>query len=363
MLRCQSRYKWQRFSNRAAKIACAADIRGSIDPTSPTSIDAEPGAIVEVRGPRNRMLGHALFSDQSQITIRMISRDDDADRRGVLARAARGGDPLPRHAADQRHRVSPRARRGRPAAVADRRSLRRLPRDADPVAGDGSPGADAGEAAGRDHRREGHPRAQRSEGPHARRPRAEGRSAATARCPKRSASTKPASPTRSIRGAGRRPACFSISARTAKPPRVTRTAGCSTASATTAASAWSLASHCESVEALDVSADAVERITANAAGQRHHQPHRARSQRLRRAAPPRTRRRPLRHHRPGSPGVREEQGLDPERAGRLQGDQPPRAAVAEPGRIPRSPAAAPTTWTRRCSPRRFSTPPPTPISR
>ena len=37
-------------------------------------VDADAGAIVEVRGPRNRVLGHALFSDQSQITIRMISR-------------------------------------------------------------------------------------------------------------------------------------------------------------------------------------------------------------------------------------------------------------------------------------------------
>jgi len=37
-------------------------------------IGAEPGAIVQVQGPRHRMLGHALFSDQSQITIRMISR-------------------------------------------------------------------------------------------------------------------------------------------------------------------------------------------------------------------------------------------------------------------------------------------------
>jgi 23S rRNA (cytosine1962-C5)-methyltransferase len=36
-------------------------------------MNPEPGAIAEVRGPRNRMLGHALFSDQSQITIRMIS--------------------------------------------------------------------------------------------------------------------------------------------------------------------------------------------------------------------------------------------------------------------------------------------------
>ena len=36
--------------------------------------DVEPGVVVEVFGPRQRSLGHALFSDQSQITIRMISR-------------------------------------------------------------------------------------------------------------------------------------------------------------------------------------------------------------------------------------------------------------------------------------------------
>jgi 23S rRNA (cytosine1962-C5)-methyltransferase len=42
-------------------------------------VGADAGAIVEVRGPRNRMLGHALFSDQSQITIRMISRAASPD--------------------------------------------------------------------------------------------------------------------------------------------------------------------------------------------------------------------------------------------------------------------------------------------
>ena len=38
----------------------------------------EPGIVVNVRGPRNRDLGRALFSDQSQITLRMIARDDRA---------------------------------------------------------------------------------------------------------------------------------------------------------------------------------------------------------------------------------------------------------------------------------------------
>jgi 23S rRNA (cytosine1962-C5)-methyltransferase len=39
---------------------------------------AEPGIVMRVRGPRHRELGHALFSDQSQITLRMIARDDCA---------------------------------------------------------------------------------------------------------------------------------------------------------------------------------------------------------------------------------------------------------------------------------------------
>jgi len=61
-------------------------------------VHPEPGAIVEVRGPRNRMLGHALFSDQSQITIRMISHDekpiDDAFWRARLGAAIAFRDSL-----------------------------------------------------------------------------------------------------------------------------------------------------------------------------------------------------------------------------------------------------------------------------
>ena len=59
---------------------------------------ADAGAVVEVRGPRNRMLGHALFSDQSQITLRMITRDetpsDDAVWRARLTNAIRFRDSL-----------------------------------------------------------------------------------------------------------------------------------------------------------------------------------------------------------------------------------------------------------------------------
>jgi 23S rRNA (cytosine1962-C5)-methyltransferase len=39
-------------------------------------VDAAGGDIVEVIGPRRRTLGHALFSDRSQIPIRMLARGD-----------------------------------------------------------------------------------------------------------------------------------------------------------------------------------------------------------------------------------------------------------------------------------------------
>jgi 23S rRNA (cytosine1962-C5)-methyltransferase len=64
--------------------------------------DVEPGIVVDVVGPRQRMLGRALFSDQSQITIRMISRAvppneapiDDAFWRARLASAIRFRETL-----------------------------------------------------------------------------------------------------------------------------------------------------------------------------------------------------------------------------------------------------------------------------
>jgi len=39
-------------------------------------VDAEPGAIVRVLGPAHRTLGSALFSDRSQITLRMLTRGE-----------------------------------------------------------------------------------------------------------------------------------------------------------------------------------------------------------------------------------------------------------------------------------------------
>ena len=61
-------------------------------------VDAAGGDIVEVIGPRRRTLGHALFSDRSQIPIRMLARGDtpfDASMlRARLARAIQFRDSL-----------------------------------------------------------------------------------------------------------------------------------------------------------------------------------------------------------------------------------------------------------------------------
>ncbi|HXG87114.1 MAG TPA: class I SAM-dependent rRNA methyltransferase [Vicinamibacterales bacterium] len=38
---------------------------------------AEPGTVVEVLGPRQRFIGRALFSEQSQISLRMLTRGDE----------------------------------------------------------------------------------------------------------------------------------------------------------------------------------------------------------------------------------------------------------------------------------------------
>jgi len=53
-------------------------------------VDAEPGAIVRVLGPAHRTLGSALFSDRSQITLRMLTRGDSvADSALVRERIGR----------------------------------------------------------------------------------------------------------------------------------------------------------------------------------------------------------------------------------------------------------------------------------
>jgi 23S rRNA (cytosine1962-C5)-methyltransferase len=61
-------------------------------------VDASAGDIVEVIGPRRRTLGHALFSDRSQIPLRMLARGDapfePSMLRARLERAIRFRDSL-----------------------------------------------------------------------------------------------------------------------------------------------------------------------------------------------------------------------------------------------------------------------------
>src|SRR6185436_9903910 len=53
-------------------------------------VSATPGDIVEVIGPRHRRIGDALFSDQSQISIRMLTVGDTrADESLLRARIER----------------------------------------------------------------------------------------------------------------------------------------------------------------------------------------------------------------------------------------------------------------------------------
>ena len=61
--------------------------------TDVVDVDARPGDIVQVVGPRHRTVGHAFFSDRSQIPIRMLTRGeapaDEALVRGRLENAIR----------------------------------------------------------------------------------------------------------------------------------------------------------------------------------------------------------------------------------------------------------------------------------
>jgi 23S rRNA (cytosine1962-C5)-methyltransferase len=54
--------------------------------TDVVDVHAEGGEIVHVLGPRNRTIGYALFSDQSQIPIRMLTRGDGVADLAVFRR-------------------------------------------------------------------------------------------------------------------------------------------------------------------------------------------------------------------------------------------------------------------------------------
>jgi hypothetical protein len=99
--------------------------------------------------------------------------------------------------------------------------------------------------------------------------------------------------------------------------------------------ALALAAACSSVEALDVSADAVAHDRVECAQEPAAARAGPRGQRLRRTAPSGEGRCALRDGRARSAGVREEQGLGRESALGLQGHQPAGAAPARARRFPR----------------------------
>ena len=143
--------------------------------------DAAAGDLVQVTSERGRPVGHALFSDESEITLRMIAFGPAAPAADFIERRLAAAIAYRDVAGARRDGVPARARRGGPAAVAGRRSVRRLPRRAGAVAGDRSPAAGDHGGAGRAGAPAGHPRAQRSARPAARGARAEGRSASRRR--------------------------------------------------------------------------------------------------------------------------------------------------------------------------------------
>ena len=89
--------------------------------------DTEAGDIVASLGAKDRGLGHALFSDRSQIVLRMVSHGETQVDTAFWHARLDPGPCVSRVPRRRRRGLSPGTRRSRPAAVAHRRSLRRLP--------------------------------------------------------------------------------------------------------------------------------------------------------------------------------------------------------------------------------------------
>ena len=210
-------------SPRAAKSGCAAAIRGFTAPTSPTCAP-RPATSCSVRSPRGRTLGLGAVQRSSRrsrcacSTYGEAPADEALVRRRIEAaiafRESLAIDATAYRLVHGEADLLP---------SLDRRSLRRLPGGAGAVAGHGPAAAgrrvatltDLLQPRGILARNDPRARAARRAGAARRRARRRG-----ARDRRRSPRT--ASTTTSICAAGRRPGCFSISARTAPRPRAVR---------------------------------------------------------------------------------------------------------------------------------------------
>ena len=235
-----------------------------------TDVRAAAGDVVLVRGPRGRPIGRALFSDRSQITLRMLAyAADEVDVERAAAHANRSGRGVSRVAGDRRDRLPAGAWRGGSAAVADRGSVRRLPGRPDAVAGHGS--AAAGDRVDPRRRRAParHPGAQRS----ARARVLEGLRAAGRRAGRRRARARGGD--RGRRHLRRRSAARAEDRPVSRPARkpdgggrLRARAGCSTVSAITAGLPWCWAGGASETIAIDVSGDAIARADRECRAQR-----------------------------------------------------------------------------------------------
>ena len=184
-----------------------------------------------------------------------------------------------------RRGLPPRARRGRRPALAGGRPLRRLPRACRrcPRPRSALKDRDRGAARGAARSRAGilernDPRVRELEGLEQRVGLLHGE------VPDVGRGGGAACASRRTCGRARRPASSSTSARTTPWPATTRAGGCSTPSPTTAASRCRSPPRAAEVLAVDVSAEALARVRANAERNGIDQRHRARGQRLRPAA-------------------------------------------------------------------------------
>ena len=312
---------------------------------------------------RGRLLGHALYSDRSQIALRMLTHRRAArpTPRSFAERIDAGDRDFASRSASTR--TAYRLVHGEgdllPSLVVDRygdylvvQTLsqgmdRLLPVDCRRCSNELA-------AAAR------HPRAQRSARAAARGPRAAGRRALRARCRRRSTSSRAASSTTSISGTGRRPGSFSTSAKTGRPRRLYAHGRLLDCFSYNGGFALTLAPRCSGDDR-----DSTSRRTPSRACGRT--PSGTASRWTRASATSSTScaassgRRAVRHDRARSARVREEQGRGREGRGRLQGNQPARAEAARTRRHPRdvqlllqrqrrrrSPTSCTTRrWTRR----------------
>ena len=240
-------------------------------PRDVVDVRAEGGEIVQVLGPRNRTLGCALFSDRSQISIRMLTHGEVSadlsllrarlesaiafrETLGLDANAYRlvhgEADLLPSLIVDRYGDYL-----GRPGALA----------------GHGSPAAPDQCDAGRDCGTGRDLGAQRPESAGARRAGPDRRGGCTAACRKRWSCARVPSNTPWIFAKDRRPVSFSINERIGRLQPDTRAGGSWDCFSYNGGFALRLARQCPEAEAIDISADAVARIRANA--ERNRVPH------------------------------------------------------------------------------------------